>query len=178
VREVAPEREALGFLCGFVDENPEHVLVGDEEIKRSVPVFVLRAVAAALASPPSAHDMREAELDAAARALYKAYEETTDQHVCDIWEWAVSHPDQEVQRSCAQTVEEMREWARKVLTAAALASSPMDAVKAAVEAEREACAKVVDDEITRIFNQTTDGRGSNVARRIRDMIRARAGGGE
>lgn len=63
-------------------------------------------------------------LDAAARALYQAYEETTDQHVADIFAWAVCHPDNEVRESCAQTVAEMREWAAKVLAAADAALQP------------------------------------------------------
>lgn len=32
-------------------------------------------------------------------------------------------------------------------------------------------AKIADDEITRIFSSTTNGHGSNAARRIRDNIR-------
>lgn len=36
----------------------------------------------------------------------------------------------------------------------------------------ELAAKLADDEITRIFSTSPDGRGSNTARRIRDALRA------
>src|SRR3569623_1043115 len=59
----------------------------------------------------------EAQVDAAARALYKDYEETTDEHVARVFDFA-NEPDEEARRHWEVTVQEMRDWARKALVAA------------------------------------------------------------
>jgi len=171
VRGAAPEREM--DLCSHCNgcgwQYPAQAIDKCETCGGS-------GVVPSPASPPSAHDMREdvarfsEPFDGMLSGIVivhqlRASAAIQDQATKRQTGWADTSDRAGLMREAASVIE-------------ALASSPMDAVKAAVEAERAACAKVADDEITRIVNQTTDGRGSNVARRIRDMIRARAGGGE
>jgi len=75
----------------------------------------------------------ERQLDAGARALYKAFEETTDQHVANVFAWAETHEDPDVREQCAQIVEEMRDLAGKVLAAALSTTIERDTVYGSVE---------------------------------------------
>lgn len=86
----------------------------------------MKAVAADLATrleALQAQPVGEDALTRAAKALYKAYEETTDEHVEQVWNYA-SHPDADVRAIWSETVVEMMQWAQKTLDAAALTASP------------------------------------------------------
>ena len=110
-----------------------------------------------LASPPSAHDMREAvtRYRTMAKALFRSGMTNGALYLDEA----------------ASTIE-------------ALASSPMDAVKAAVEAEREACAKVAADcavradrvEMINAFGVEAAQHAVVLCEGIAQAIRARAGG--
>jgi len=104
---------------------------------------------AAISSHPSAHDMREALQPFALISTEGVVKELTG-HV---------------------TVTTCAEYFHRA--AAALACSPMDAVKAAVEEEREACAKAAEKTAP---GMDWDGLAYSHGKKIAHAIRARAGG--
>lgn len=133
-----------------------------------------------LASPPAAPDMRE--------ALEKALAKVTPYHdgACTncggVGETFAHAPDCDNDNcalaggidDCNGHVEPchcLNDFVNEV--SAALASSPMDAVKAAVEAEREACAALADEQFSdRGWSAHYKRAGESIA----FAIRARAGG--
>lgn len=116
------------------------IQAGKHDHDPRVQAFARHRLAAASAQPGVVQPT-DAQIDAAARALYKDYEETTDEHVQAVWGWSEC-TEEEVRHHWSTTVREMRDWAQKALTAA-LAVAPLSTRQG--EAVREAAAKVADD---------------------------------
>ena len=168
VREAAPEREdyrhaLLELLAVIHRDGGQKTQEVGWKLSTEHAMRISAERIASLASPPSAHDMRKA-LEVIAKLDKRARDYRYTDQIDEPW--------------MVLTKSEFL-----ALRAAALASSPMDAVKAAAEDEREACAKVADAEAAKRDAESYGGNlfatGGLVASKcIAQAIRARAGGAE